>query len=154
MKINRFVALAAIALLVISAMGVIASRSLALGRHNPAGQSEQCDQNETDREEVDSAQADTDQNEVECGDQGAADGEEANSAETEGADDAESAPAGAPAITSDQARDAALAVHSGTVKSIELESENGALIYTVEFTNGVEVEVDAATGEVLKTEQD
>lgn len=38
------------------------------------------------------------------------------------------------------------------VASVELDGEDGTLIYDVELDNGTEVEVDATSGEVLKTE--
>ena len=75
MKINRFVALAAIALLVMGAMGAIASHSWALGSHAPVTQSDACAQDEADGTEVVSAE-DTDSVELQCGDQNEADGPE------------------------------------------------------------------------------
>jgi len=75
MKINRFMALAAIALLVVGALGVLASRSFALGSHAPVSQSDACAQDEADGAEVVSAE-DTDNVELQCGDQNDADGQE------------------------------------------------------------------------------
>lgn len=76
MKINRFSALAAIALLVVGAMGAIASRSFALGSHNPiagvSAQADACAQDQADGAEVTSA-TDTDKVDLQCGDQNAAD---------------------------------------------------------------------------------
>ena len=40
------------------------------------------------------------------------------------------------------------------VRSVELERENDALVWSVELDNGVEVEIDGSTSEVLQTEQD
>lgn len=40
------------------------------------------------------------------------------------------------------------------VRSVELERENDALVWSVDLDNGVEVEIDGSTGEVLQTEQD
>ena len=45
----------------------------------------------------------------------------------------------------------------GEITDVELENENGVIVYAVEFTkNGIEtdVKIDAATGEVLKIESD
>jgi hypothetical protein len=40
------------------------------------------------------------------------------------------------------------------VVEVDLEGDSGILEYEVELDNGVEVELDATTGEVLRTEQD
>jgi uncharacterized membrane protein YkoI len=61
-------------------------------------------------------------------------------------------------ITQDQASAAALASVKGTVKSVELEDENGTVVYGVSVLGadgkGYDVKVDAATGKVLKSEAD
>ena len=58
-------------------------------------------------------------------------------------------------ITPEDAEAAALAANPGaTVIDVELENENGALVYEVELDNGLEVMVDASDGTVLGTEQD
>lgn len=80
MKINRFVAMAALALLVVGSMGAIVSRSFALGSHNQgtgisAAQTDACAQDQANETEVTSA-ADTDNVELQCGDQNEADGQE------------------------------------------------------------------------------
>ena len=142
MKINRFIALAAIALLVVGAMGAIGMKVFA----QPAAQSQNCDQQDDDAAEVQDA-PDTDNVELECGDQDE-DGGEAESAEGEDA-----APTGTPAISAAAAQKTAEAyLNAGTAIKVELENENGKLIYSVEFSNGTDVEVDAMTGEVLGTE--
>jgi uncharacterized membrane protein YkoI len=38
------------------------------------------------------------------------------------------------------------------VKKMELDNENGCLVYSVDMSNGMEVLVDAGNGEVLKKE--
>lgn len=75
MKVNRFVALAAIALLVVGAMGAISMKAFAKGTHAPVAQSDACAQDEADGAEVADA-ADTDTVELQCGDQNGADGPE------------------------------------------------------------------------------
>ena len=75
MKINRFVAMTAIALLTIGAMGAISMKVFAQGSHSSAAQSDACAQDEADGAEVTSAE-DTDNVELECGDQNEADGAE------------------------------------------------------------------------------
>ena len=63
-------------------------------------------------------------------------------------------PAGKATITVTQAEAAALAANPGTtVVKVELDNENGALVYSVELSNGLDVKVDAGNGEILHTEQ-
>jgi len=81
MKINRFVALAAIALLVVGTMGAVAYRAYAHGTSAPAAQSQDCSLDQADGTEVQSA-TDTDNVELQCGDQSGVD-----TAETIGAAD-------------------------------------------------------------------
>ena len=76
MKINRFVAMAAIALLAIGAMGAISMKVLAKGSQASVTQADACAQDQADGTEVTSA-ADTDNVELQCGDQNEADGAEA-----------------------------------------------------------------------------
>lgn len=62
-------------------------------------------------------------------------------------------------ITADQARDSALARFPGaTVTKVELENENGALVYGVELVDasgkGQDVKVDAGNGSVLHVDSD
>jgi uncharacterized membrane protein YkoI len=171
MKISRIVAWAAIALLIAGMAGVAAVRSLAQPAQPPAqtgvagsadsGQAaapapghaeEQAgDQNASDTGEEVNAQ-DTDNVEAadgRVGDQNTADtGEEVN----EAGDGQETAPAGTPAITADQAQAAAEAsLNAGTASKVELDDENGQLVYSVEIGSS-DVKVDAMTGAVLGVE--
>ena len=181
MKINRFFALAVIALLVVGAMGAISLKVFANNNPAPATQTsvqaQDCPQDQADSAEVQAGGPDTDNIEEQCGDQNAPDGQEsANDADTdttevqegdqnapdtaeaqggenaESADGQEAAPSGTPAITAERAQAAALAAHPGTVIKTELDDENGQLIYSVELDGGVDVKVDAMTGAVLGTE--
>jgi uncharacterized membrane protein YkoI len=54
-------------------------------------------------------------------------------------------------ITADQAKESALKVQSGEVTELELEAENGSLVYEV-TVGETEVFVDAGNGEVLYTQ--
>jgi len=76
MKINRFVALAAIALLVVGGMGAIGMKAFAKGSAAPAAQTSlqapDCSQDQADGIEIQPA-TDTDQVDLQCGDQNAAD---------------------------------------------------------------------------------
>ncbi len=58
-------------------------------------------------------------------------------------------------ITANQAVAAAQAAYPGAqVKKVELENENGCLMYAVELSNGLELKVDAGTGQVVHQEQE
>ena len=62
------------------------------------------------------------------------------------------------AITEDQAKQTALAsVTGGVFKEIELEDEDGVIVYGVEIQSGnntYDVKVDANTGAIVKSDQD
>ncbi|MBR0598480.1 PepSY domain-containing protein [Sinanaerobacter chloroacetimidivorans] len=62
------------------------------------------------------------------------------------------------AITEDQAKQTALAsIKDGTVQSIQLEDEDGVVVYGVEIKSGnstYDVKVDANTCSIVKSEQD
>jgi len=151
MKINRFVALALIAVLAVAAMGAISTYVAAQGTEPPTP-SQDCDAEDDDAAEAAEAGPDTDaiEEEVECGhqDSDADDVEEEFEAETE------DSPTGTPAITAEEAQRAAEAyLGSGTASGAELESENGQLVYGVEI-EGTEVTIDAMTGGVLGVEVD
>ena len=56
-------------------------------------------------------------------------------------------------ITADQARDAALAAYpDATVMEVELDNENGCLVFSVELSNSLELKIDAGNGEILYLE--
>jgi len=57
-------------------------------------------------------------------------------------------------ISSDEAKATAEAANPGsTALQVELDNENGVLVYSVELDNGLEVKVDAGNGTILHTEQ-
>jgi uncharacterized membrane protein YkoI len=62
------------------------------------------------------------------------------------------------AITEDQAKQTALAsIPDGVFNKIELEDENGVIVYGVEIQSGnntYDVKVDANTGSIMKSDQD
>jgi len=70
----------------------------------------------------------------------------------------ESAYPGLAKITMEQARDTALSNVQGKVLKIELENENGFLVYSVELVtsdkNITDVKVDAGNGKILLVEND
>jgi len=57
-------------------------------------------------------------------------------------------------ITAEQAMAAAQAAYPGSkVQKVQLENENGCLVFCVNLSNGLEVKVDAGTAAVLRHEQ-
>ena len=80
--------------------------------------------------------------------------DEKGDAEDDDGDEANASP-DQTGITADEARAAAEAANHGTkALEVELENENGTLVYEVELDNGLEVMVDAANGNILGTERD
>jgi len=58
-------------------------------------------------------------------------------------------------ITAEQARDAVLAAYPGaTVTEVELDNENGCLVYSIELGGDLDVRVDAGNGVILGIESD
>jgi len=80
-----------------------------------------------------------------------------DTAESSEADEAD-ALAGLAKITADEARAAALAAVPGTAEEVELENENGNVVYGVEITDSsgatYDVKVDAGNGTILAQEAD
>ncbi len=59
-----------------------------------------------------------------------------------------------PSIDLTRAQEIALEGQTGAViTEVDLAGEDGVLAYSIELDNGMEVDVDATSGEVLKTEQ-
>ena len=157
MKLNRFMTLAAIALLGVAGMGTIAARSFAASSTTIAAQSQSCDQQGADTAEVADA-ADTDNVDLQCGEQiedGQPDGTEGTEAAEPVVNEADEATAlqGQATISSADAESAALAANPGTsVVKTELDDENGTVVYSVELSNGADVKVDAGNGSILTTD--
>ncbi|HQY91265.1 PepSY domain-containing protein [Caldilinea sp.] len=113
---------------------------------------------EADNEAADN-EADADTLDVQCGDQNAPDAMESGAAsdtETEAADSEQNdaAPTATPAISADQAQATAEAhLNAGSASKVELDDENGLLVYGVEIGN-TDVKVDAMTGAVVTVEND
>jgi len=171
MRISRLIALAAIAVLVLGVVGASSYRAFAQSARGPVAQSQDCANQDDDTAQIQGG--DTDNVELQCGDQNDADTEEAVSAtdtdsveeqvgdqntggtgaeEGEAVDGQETGPAGTPAITAEAARSAAESyLNAGTATQVELDDEDGALIYSVEI-GGTDVKVDAMTGAVLGVE--
>ncbi|MBS4222988.1 PepSY domain-containing protein [Lederbergia citrea] len=61
------------------------------------------------------------------------------------------------AISEEKAKEIAIKETGATFKSIELDKEDGRLIYEIDLVNGneeVDVDIDATTGNVIKAERD
>jgi uncharacterized membrane protein YkoI len=171
MKLNRLFSLVAIAVLGLGAVGAASYRAFAQSARDPVAQSQDCANQDDDTAQIESEDADS--VELQCGDQNDTDTEEAvSAAETddveeqvgdqntggtgaevgEAADGQETAPVGTPAITAEAARSAAETyLNAGTATQVELDDEDGTLIYSVEI-GGADVKVDAMTGVVLSVE--
>lgn len=152
MKINKFIALAAIAIMAVGVMGFITTRTHAQSGTTPAPQVQVT-------EAPDNEQAvgpDTDNVEEQVGDQNAQDtsAESVNElAETKGSDGQDAVPSGNPSISSDVALKAAQVYLNTTASgTATLDDENGKLVYSVDL-NGSDVKVDAMTGIVLGVDQ-
>lgn len=163
MPINTILATAAAAILLFGPAGgqmirqaarTPAAASLpAISQQAPAQPSTDCASQLDDATEADSAAADTDTEELQCGDQNAPDAAEADTeSEAAESDQNDAAPSATPAITADQARATAEAqLNAGAASKVELDDENGQLVYSVEI-GGVDVKVDAMTGVVVTVE--
>jgi uncharacterized membrane protein YkoI len=138
MKRSRFFALAAIALLVVGAIGATGARTFAQTRTTvPAVQ----------------ATSTPDSDDVQEGDQTGVDDESGKEEVQDAGDARDAAPTGTPAISAEAAWQAAEAhLNAGAATKVELDDENGKLVYSVEFNDGTDVKVDAETGEVLGVE--
>jgi uncharacterized membrane protein YkoI len=144
MKINRFFAFAAIALLVVAAMGAVSMKVIAMSNHASTAQTEACDKQDDSAEVEDAETADDAPG---CNDQN--EGQD----ETDAPDPQDEVVTGNPAITVEAAQKAAESyLNAGTATQVELDKsdQDGKLIYSVEIGD-TDVSVDAMTGEVLGT---
>lgn len=160
MPINTILATAAAAILLFgpaggqmirqAAQAPAATSQPAISQQAPAQPSVDCANQLDDATEADSAAADTDTEELQCGDQNAPDATEADTeSEAAESDQNDAAPSATPAITADQAKATAEAqLNAGAASKVELDDENGQLVYSVEI-GGVDVKVDAMTGAIV-----
>ncbi len=158
MKINRFIALLAIAVLVVGVMGVISYRAFAQGGTNPGSSDCGADTEDDDALEAAETGPDTDDIQDDCGNQSGDETEDVNGTDTDkGADEAGEAdtPPADTAISADQAQAAVEKANPGVkVLGVEYENDGGAGVWEVELDNGQDVSVDAASGELLPAETD
>ncbi len=162
--------LVAILALAFSAV-TLTSRLTSAQGSDPTAAVQSCDQQDEADDAAEAAveEADTDDIEQECGPQDGAEDADADDvqepqlngsiavdeAQSEGLSEADEAAARAPlaTITEDEAVAAAQAEVPGTVDEVELDNENGSLVYEVKI-GGQEVKVDAGNGAVLHIEAD
>ena len=148
MKIKRWIALAAIALLVVGAMGFVSYRVFATTNTFQASQN--CGPEIEDGEAAEAENSD----EEECDQQNenAVDANEATEANGQDQSD-EIAPASTD-ITADESQAIAEGANPGaTTLAVELDREGGQDIWEVELNNNLDVKVDASSGAILSTEQ-
>jgi uncharacterized membrane protein YkoI len=127
MKLNRWIALAAIALVVVAAMGALSSLVFGQALGDVPDAQSTCEPEGSGKTESD------------C------DGD---------AGEPDDSPSGTPAITAEAARETAEAhLDAGSASEVELEQEHGRLVYSVEIGH-TEVTVDAMTGDVLGVEDE
>lgn len=143
----------------------IAFSAVTLASHlasaDPTPPAAQTSDEQDDAAEGATEEADTDDVQEEVGSQDEADDQEPQlngsiavpQGQDEGVSEADEAAALAPLaqITADEASAAAQAEVPGDVQKVELENENGSLVYSVEIA-GKDVKVDAGTGAVLHIE--
>jgi uncharacterized membrane protein YkoI len=162
MKINRLVALALIALLVVTAMGVLTVRGLAKVSTPliQQGQVTQPPDNDNIQEQTGNQNENDTNVEEQTGNQDETgtgtevqDGQKTTESQGADSDPNQAALQSQAKITAEQAQQSALSANPGaSVTKTELDNETGALIYSIELSNGSSVEVDAVTGQILKTE--
>ncbi|MCX5970778.1 MAG: PepSY domain-containing protein [Coprothermobacterota bacterium] len=177
MKIRNIVAVVAIALLLASAIGFSSMKVYAqalqpvtatqvqkapdTGAEVASPETDTVDEQVGDQNAMDTsadvAGPDTDTIDEQVGDQSGPDtgNEVAGPEEAKSADSADAAPTGTPAIATDAAQKTAESfLNAGAATKVELDDENGALVYSVQFSDGADVKVDAMTGTVLASESD
>ena len=147
MKLNRFVAMAALAMLAIGAMGIVTARTFAQTTTQPAAQDQVCADQDNDADVADEG-PDTDDSDVQCGAQDENDADD-DAEDVDADQDQDAAALGSPLITAEEAQATAEShLNAGTASEVELDNEGGQLVYSVEI-NGTDVKIDALTGAVL-----
>lgn len=152
MKINKLIAMTAIALLAIGVMGFMTTKAHAQSGLTPTAQVQgtiTADTEKTVGQDKDTAQQ-------QIGDQIAQDttsSSTAESSEAASSDGQDTLPTGTPSITSDAAIQAAQIYLNTTASGTSaLNDENGKLVYSINI-NGNDVKVDAMSGAVLGVDQ-
>ena len=152
MKINRWVALALIAVLVVGAMGFIGYRVFA----SPSTQTQDCASDIEENDASETAQAE-DADTEECGNQNddeAGNGDVNEAAEPNGQDQSDEVAPSTTGISADRAQLIAEEANPGAATlNVKFDREGGKDIWEVELNNGLDVKVDANSGVILLTEK-
>jgi len=174
MKVSRMLGLALVAMLIVGSIVAGTSRAHAQSESTFQAQAQVqgCDVEDDDTAEAPDAQT-PDTDDVQCGELGGVeDGPQeadsaqdqtpsytgslsANEAKYESMSEADesAALAGQASIGEAEARSAALSANPGTtVVKVELDNENGVIVYSVELSDGSDVKVDAGNAAVLFTD--
>jgi len=153
MKVNRWIALAAIALLVVGAMGFLSYRVFA---SNTVFQTQQnCGPDVEENQASENETAEAENSDVEECDQQAENRTDPNEGtEVNGQDQSDETAPASTGITADEAKKIAEAANSGTTTlAVEFDREGGQDIWEVELDNNLDVKIDANSGVILSTEQ-
>ena len=148
MKINRFLAIALVVLIVIATMGAVTYKGFAQGNQPPAASDCVDDEDTAEANEIEDVEAENGCEDDEDGEDDGEDGEEAS-----GVDEADEAVPASTGISADEAQAVAEEANPGVnTLAVEFDRENGQEIWEVELDNGLDVKVDANTGKILYTE--
>jgi uncharacterized membrane protein YkoI len=148
MKINRWIALAAIALLVVGAMGFVSYRVFATT--NPFQTAQNCDPDIEDGETAEAENSDAE----ECEQQGEDETDANEGTEDNGQDQSDETAPASTRISADEAQAIAEEANPGaTTLAVEFDREGDKDIWEVELDNNFDVQVDANNGAILSTEQ-
>ena len=152
MKVNRFLALAVIAIMAVGVMGFITTKTHAQSGTSPSQQAQVTESADNEA----AVGTDADNVDEQVGDQNGqndASGSTNEAVETKDAEGQDAVPTGTPSISSDAALQAAQSYLNTTAAgTATLDEENGKLVYSVEL-NGSDVKVDAMTGAILGANQ-
>jgi uncharacterized membrane protein YkoI len=172
MKTSHLLGLALVVMLLFGAIAVGTSRASAHSGTTPQAQAQGCDIEDGDSVEAPDAEA-ADTDDIQCGRQDGSENEAVNAdgideqspsymgslavdeTQYEGMSEVEesAALAGQASISEEQAKTAALWANPGTsVVKVELDNENGVVVYSVELSDGSDVKVDAGTATILHIE--
>lgn len=153
MKINRWIALVLIAVLVVGAMGFVSYR---VSASTNLFQTQDCAPDTEENEAGETAEAeDADAGECENASEDESGNGDANEAqESNGQDRSDETAPSSTGISADQAQAIAEAAHPGaSTLNVEFDRELGKEIWEVELDNGLDVQVDATSGDIINTEK-
>lgn len=141
---------------------IFAGRPTAASAAPAAQTADPCAEDDDSQEAAETADNDGVQEEVQCGSQDANEADEANEAnegneanETDSGEQDGVVPADWSGLSLDEAKAIAENANPGaTAVDAEFEQEGGAATYDVDLDNGVELSIDAVSGEIITSETD